>query len=234
MAPKKNVDKAQKKEKTPVKASSRKVTKNEVIPIIKEANLVIDEEKKETKKSKSKLVLKESHVPHTKKVVKILSQNLESIQPTSEPQGVSIDDIPDESNFVEAGNGAEQQHNMQGRAKSGRTWKKTETTRHSSQQRQGVVANLGKSLSVHMKEREKKKQIKALEMEMKNARLQKITEKKEKRAEQEKRRLANQYKSAVVANINPEKLKTMSKKQLRAVKKTSMNKNGQIELVNAY
>ena len=34
--------------------------------------------------------------------------------------------------------------------------------------------------------------------------------------------------------LNASKLKTMSKKQLRKVKKTSMNKNGQVELVNPW
>ena len=34
--------------------------------------------------------------------------------------------------------------------------------------------------------------------------------------------------------IKPDKLKKMNKKQLRMVKKTAMNKNGQIELVNPY
>jgi hypothetical protein len=34
--------------------------------------------------------------------------------------------------------------------------------------------------------------------------------------------------------LNPEKIKTMSKKQLRLVRKTAVNKNGQVELVNPW
>ena len=34
--------------------------------------------------------------------------------------------------------------------------------------------------------------------------------------------------------MNPEKLKGMSKKQLRSIKKTAMNEHGQVELVNPW
>lgn len=39
---------------------------------------------------------------------------------------------------------------------------------------------------------------------------------------------------SLLVQLNAEKLKTMSKKQLRMVKKTTMNKNGQIELVSPW
>eukprot|EP01035_Chromulina_nebulosa_P016916 gene16916-22407_t len=46
--------------------------------------------------------------------------------------------------------------------------------------------------------------------------------------------MANEYKNSLYQVINPSKLKTMSKKQLRLIKKTSVNKNGQVELVNPW
>lgn len=37
-----------------------------------------------------------------------------------------------------------------------------------------------------------------------------------------------------VLQINPAKMKGMSKKQLRSIKKTSVNKFGQVQLVDVY
>jgi hypothetical protein len=44
----------------------------------------------------------------------------------------------------------------------------------------------------------------------------------------------NEYKNSVYQELKHETLKGMSKKQLRMVKKTAMNKNGQVELVSLY
>lgn len=38
----------------------------------------------------------------------------------------------------------------------------------------------------------------------------------------------------LIMQINPAKMKGMSKKQLRNIKKTSVNKHGQVELVDVY
>ena len=46
--------------------------------------------------------------------------------------------------------------------------------------------------------------------------------------------MANEYKNSVYQELKHETLKGMSKKQLRLVRKTAMNKNGQVELVNLY
>lgn len=220
-----------KNSKTPVKATKAASEKAAIMVEAVEEEVVVVK----PKKAKTLLKLTMPNVPHTKKVVKTLVQNLDSMAPSVEPEGISIDDIPDASNLVESGNGAENQHNMRGMPKSGRNWKVVETARHSNQARQGVMANQSKSYSQHTAARDKKRQIKALEQEMKDARIEKIAEKKQKKEDQEKRRLANQYKSSSTQNINPEKLKSMSKKQLRLVKKTRMNnRTGQLELVNAY
>lgn len=46
--------------------------------------------------------------------------------------------------------------------------------------------------------------------------------------------MANEYKNSEYQELKHETLKGMSKKQLRMVRKTAMNKNGQVELVNLY
>jgi len=46
--------------------------------------------------------------------------------------------------------------------------------------------------------------------------------------------MANEYKNSEYQELTHGTLKGMSKKQLRMVRKTAMNKNGQVELVNLY
>lgn len=58
---------------------------------------------------------------------------------------------------------------------------------------------------------------------------------KTKREEKAKRKAENELKSASYQVLaNPEKLKQMSKKQLRQIKRTRVNKDGVVELVGAY
>ena len=88
-------------------------------------------------------------------------------------------------------------------------------------------------------ERLRKKEIKAKEAEMKIASRQAILDKVERRKEQERRRAENEYKSMQLQHMNTgtlgNKMKTMSKKQLRQIKKTRMNsKTGVVELVSAF
>ena len=122
----------------------------------------------------------------------------------------------------------------QGRPKSGRIWKLKQTMRFSSQQRQGVVSHLNNTFVEKERLRENRDRMLSLEREMKEAKKQEMREEKERREAQKKRRMENEYKNSVYQSLNPEKLKGMSKKQLRSVKKTAMNKNGQIELVNLF
>lgn len=118
--------------------------------------------------------------------------------------------------------------------KSGRVWKKKQTARFSSIKRQGVLKHMSTSYEKKMAQRDAKDQVKQLEKEMKEER-QRQREAERLRREEKKKRLAeNEYKNASFQVINANKLKTMSKKQLRQVKKTSVNKLGKVELVNAY
>lgn len=141
----------------------------------------------------------------------------------------------------------------EGRPKSGRVWKVKQKTRFSLQQRSGFLDNLNKSWEEKELIRKKKQQVLQLERDMKEEkRLKKIAE-RERREAQQKRRMENEYKNSVYQTVSigiqfliviltynyciqikPEKLKGMSKKQLRTIRKTAMNKNGQIELVNPW
>lgn len=121
-----------------------------------------------------------------------------------------------------------------GRPKSGRFWKTKETKRFSSMKREGVLKFMSTSLEVKMAQKRKEQVAKALEAQMKEETKRKILEKKARAEENQKRRMANEFKNSSYQTLNTEKLKGMSKKQLRSVKKTVMNRNGQVELVGMY
>lgn len=118
--------------------------------------------------------------------------------------------------------------------KSGRTWKSEQTTRTSTQKRHGVSGHLATSYEDKKKQRQLKDEVKQLEKEMIDDIKAKKAAEKLRREEQEKRRMANEFKTATFQEIKPQKLKGMSKKQLRSIKKTAMNQNGQVELVPLY
>ena len=123
----------------------------------------------------------------------------------------------------------------EGMNKSGRVWKIKQTTRTSAQKRQGVLSHLAKSFEEKELIRKRKLEVKHLEDEMINAKKRKIAEEKEKAEERKKRRAENEQKTVTYQALRPEKIKSMSKKQLRAVRKTSMNQEtGQIELVSPW
>ena len=121
-----------------------------------------------------------------------------------------------------------------GKPKSGRVWKIKQKFRSSVQQRSGVLSHLNKSFEEKQAIRAKKASILQLEREMKDEKKQKLLDAKIRREEQQKRRMANEYKNSVYQELKHETLKGMSKKQLRMVKKTAINKNGQVELVSLY
>jgi hypothetical protein len=121
-----------------------------------------------------------------------------------------------------------------GLAKSGRVWKTKQTTRFSIIKRSGMLNHLNKSFEMKQAERAAHQNMKELERELKAEKKAKIEEEKQVREERQKRRLANEYKSSTFQVIKPETMKSMSKKQLRMVRKTSMNKNGVVELQPLY
>lgn len=121
-----------------------------------------------------------------------------------------------------------------GLVKSGRVWKTKQTTRFSVIKRSGMLNHLNKSFELKQAERAAHQNMKELERELKAEKKAKIEEEKQVREERQKRRLANEYKSSTFQVIKPETMKSMSKKQLRMVRKTSMNKNGVVELQPLY
>ncbi len=121
-----------------------------------------------------------------------------------------------------------------GLPKSGRVWKKKQTYRSSTQARQGVLSHLAKTKLEKDAERQKQKALRAFEQELRDETKNKKVEARLRREEQQKRRAANEYKTVVTQQINASKIKGMSKKQLRSIKKTQVNKFGQVELVNPW
>ena len=123
----------------------------------------------------------------------------------------------------------------EGMPKSGRFWKTKQRSRSSTQSRQGVLSHLAKSFEEKQDLKAQKANMKSLEREMKEETKQKQLQEKARREERQTRRMENEFKSTSYQVINASKMKTMSKKQLRMIKKTSVNsKTGKLELVNAY
>lgn len=127
-----------------------------------------------------------------------------------------------------------------GRNVSGRTWKVRPQKRASTLVKT-KVNNQTKSWDARKAERQARKEALELQKEMREEKRKAILEKKERRLENEKRRAENELKamekSVQTLNVNRvgTKLKAMSKKQLRQIKKTRVNtKTGVVEYVPAY
>lgn len=124
-----------------------------------------------------------------------------------------------------------------GRNVSGRSWKTFPRKRASSI----VVKPRVKSWEERMAEKCARKEIKDLQGQLKEEKRQAAIERKERRLENERRRAENELKAMEksVQTLNHDRvgrtLKSMSKKQLRQIKKTRLNtKTGVVEYVPAY
>ena len=102
-----------------------------------------------------------------------------------------------------------------GKPKSGRFHKTKQSVRSSLSK----STTVRKTYETHKADREKRKVMKALENEMKAERDQKKADEKARREERDRRRKENEFKTSSFQQINGEKIKKMSKKQLRLVKK---------------
>eukprot|EP00607_Mallomonas_marina_P003263 CAMPEP_0182427744 /NCGR_PEP_ID=MMETSP1167-20130531/19156_1 /TAXON_ID=2988 /ORGANISM="Mallomonas Sp, Strain CCMP3275" /LENGTH=132 /DNA_ID=CAMNT_0024610193 /DNA_START=253 /DNA_END=651 /DNA_ORIENTATION=+ len=121
-----------------------------------------------------------------------------------------------------------------GKNKSGREWKVVQTKRASAQTRMGIMEKMSTTYEEKQKIKEKKDRVKAIEQQMKADRIAKQEEEKRIKEERQQRRIANEQKSTSYQMINTGKLKGMSKKQLRMIRKTSVNEFGQVELVSPW
>ncbi|RYH15263.1 hypothetical protein EON65_32025 [archaeon] len=84
---------------------------------------------------------------------------------------------------------------LEGLPKSGRFWKKKQVYRSSAQMRKGVLSHLSTTYEEKKAEKERLKGMKALEREMIDAKKQRKQDEKTKREEQQKRRMANEFKT---------------------------------------
>jgi rRNA-processing protein CGR1 len=129
---------------------------------------------------------------------------------------------------------------VKGRNVSGRSWKIRPQKRASSLVKTSIN-NLCTTWEQKQASRHMRKEALNLQTELKEKKRQEAVQKKERRLENEKRRAENEFKAVQksVQTLNHAKvgitLKSMSKKQLRQVKKTRMNqKTGVVEFVPAY
>jgi len=119
---------------------------------------------------------------------------------------------------------------------SGRWWKSVERQKSSMMIYKTMQTGLSKSLEKKMKLRQKKLEMKELQAELKKMREERFEKAREKRLAKQKRKAENEFKNTQFQVMhNPaEKLKRMSKKQLRTIKKTEMDKDGNVRLVPLY
>ena len=116
--------------------------------------------------------------------------------------------------------------------KSGRFWKTKQKSRSSSQVRKGVLSHLSLTFEERQLKQAKIIETKLLENKIKEESRSQRAEKKARVQEIKKIRQANEMKSSTYQVIKGEKLKSMSKKQLRMIKKTVVNQNGQVLIIN--
>ncbi len=89
-----------------------------------------------------------------------------------------------------------------GKAKSGRDWKVRQTSRSSTQTRQGILSHLAKTFEEKEIIRNKLKEMKLRETEMTNDKKRKIADEIARREEQTKRRKENEYKTSVYQAVS--------------------------------
>ena len=94
--------------------------------------------------------------------------------------------------------------------------------------------SLSGPFALSMKEKASRAATKALVDRMRAERNAELTQAREKREEKRKRRAENELKASQVQVIDGQRMKKMSKKQLRSIKRTRLNKDGVVEYVPAY
>ena len=120
---------------------------------------------------------------------------------------------------------------VSGRNVSGRSWK-PKASRRSSALKSGPPR---KSWAEKTADREERRAVREKEAELVEERKARILESKKYRDAKKARKQRNEFKNARYQVItNEHTVKSMSKKQLRQVKRTRVSQEGEIELVDAY
>lgn len=92
-----------------------------------------------------------------------------------------------------------------------------------------------RKFEVRRKQRETLRQLREQEKAMREAKLAELEAAREKRAAKKRRKAELSLKGTAYQVLkDPSKLKKMSKKQLRQIRKTRVNKDGVVEFVGAY
>jgi len=127
-----------------------------------------------------------------------------------------------------------------GRNASGRTWK-GRTQKRASSLKHTRINNQVKSFAERQALKRQRTETLELQQEMSTAKREEAVRRRERRLENERRKAENEYKNLQksIQTLNTDKaattLKTMSKKQLRQIKKTRLNpKTGVVEYVSPY
>jgi hypothetical protein len=122
-----------------------------------------------------------------------------------------------------------------GTNKSGRTWKTVKKEKASMTIYKPLRKTLGSTWEKKQADKRKKLEARELQQEIIETRREKLEQEKKKLIARRKRKAENELKSAKVQVMShPEKIKKMSKKQLRSVYKTRMGEDGVVRLVGAY
>eukprot|EP00752_Nemacystus_decipiens_P006876 g6177.t1 len=123
-----------------------------------------------------------------------------------------------------------------GRCVSGRVWKARNQSQRASMQRTTATETLSSSWAKKLEIKAKRQAIMAMEKEMRDTKLREIEERKQEKLEREKRRQRNEMKNTTYQTISKtHKMKTMSKKQLRQIKKRQINsRTGEVEFVSPW
>lgn len=116
----------------------------------------------------------------------------------------------------------------------GRWWKKIQNEKTSMIVYKANPKTLSTSWERKMEIRRKREALKAFEAEQKAKHDEHVAQMREKRLEKRRRAAENEFQHGAYQTINADKIKRMSKKQLRNIAKTQMDNDGVVRAVPVY
>ena len=149
--------------------------------------------------------------------------------------GVIVKDEPEAEVEQEDTQAMKKEDVHRGRNKSNRSWKSPRTEKASMAIYRPLKKTLGSTWEKKQADKLKLKEAKELQNEIVEKKREQVQKDLKRLAEKRKRKAENELRSAKVQVMShPEKIKKMSKKQLRSVYKTRMGEDGVVRLVGAY